>query len=149
MSKQPPEKADIIRPTKDREWIYHNAEVDMCARRLYRFSTGDLQAMRDYLHANGNPTIKGLAIYAKRCWDAVGGQPVYTATDLREDPVDPGFTDRELAAFNAGKCIAFVEAFGCTNENRILDMFNRSYPKSAELLGDTIIDLNTEAEKNR
>jgi hypothetical protein len=44
---------------------YHQANVDMVAYRLERFSDEELYLMYKYLHANGEPTIEGLAEYAK------------------------------------------------------------------------------------
>jgi len=75
---------ETIRPSLEREWGYHEADAGRAACRLVRFCSGDAQIMANYLHANGNPTIEGLAIYAERCWATVGGRPDFDKLEAGE-----------------------------------------------------------------
>ena len=75
---------DTIHPSLEKEWDYHEADCGRASCRLNGFVSGDVQIMANYLHANGEPTIEGLAAYAKRCWATVGGRPDFAKLEAVE-----------------------------------------------------------------
>jgi hypothetical protein len=66
----------MIRPVYNEDtWDYHDADYKMASSRLERLSSGDLQILNSYLHANSRPTIEGLAEFAAEVRDKYGSNP--------------------------------------------------------------------------
>ena len=62
----------VLHPDK---WDMHDADVGIAACRLGRFSSGDIQILSAYLHANHNPTIEGLAEFTAEIRAEYGPNP--------------------------------------------------------------------------
>jgi hypothetical protein len=56
-------------------WDYHEVDWEAACSRLDRLSSGDLQILNCYLHANDCPTIEGLAEFAAKTRQCHGRNP--------------------------------------------------------------------------